>query len=156
MSKDLRNIIKSFKLYKETSKKPVKEKVYKDITTDYHRYILEKVIHGEKIGLPNRCGHLSIKGRKQTAKIDEKGNITGLPPHYTKTKELWERNPEAKKAKQLVYCTNEHSNQIVYSFVWQKKDITAKYKEMYNLRVSRIYKRKLWKLIMNGNMYVTK
>ncbi len=156
MNKNLKNITKAYAFYKKNVEDPVDSSIYKQITTEYHNYIIEKVIDGEKVGLPNRCGHLLIKGRKRVAKIDEKGNITGVPPHYSKTKELWERNPEAKRLKTMVYCMNEHSGQIVYSFFWSKKRVTAKFKDLYTLRMVRRHKRKLWEYIMNGRTYVTK
>lgn len=152
----LRNIRESFKYYKNTSRNPVDIKTYINLCNDYNKFLISKVLDGEEVTLPSRMGTLSIVGTKQKITYDENGNVRGLAPDWVKTKQLWDRNPEAKERKQLVYHTNEHSSNIRYKFFWSKARVLVTNKTLYSLQVTRSNKRAVHNKIMQGREYITK
>ena len=88
--------------------------------------------------LIDKINELSNKGKENIneflneSQFDENGNPI-LPPNWAKTKELWEKNPEAKAKKQLVYCTNDHTNGIRYKIIWSKRRVLVENKTLYSL-----------------------
>lgn len=123
------------------------------ICGEFNKFLCSKVLDGHEVTLPSRFGTLSIIGREQKVRFDEAGNVVGLPPDWKKTRELWDRNPEAAKKKTLVYCTNEHTSNIRYKFLWSKKKVIIENKTLYSLRMTRTNKRTVYKLLMNGKEY---
>lgn len=150
MHKNLRD---SYKHYKSNSINPVDIKMYLDIVHGYLKYIVNKVMNGEEITLPSRFGTLCIIGKKQTIRFDENGNVQGLAPDWVKTRELWNRNEEAKNNKQLVYCTNEHTSSIRYRFLWSKTRVLVTNKSLYALKMTRTNKREVSNRVKNGKEY---
>ena len=102
----LKNLRDSYKLYKEEAILPVSCKDYLQIVSGFNKFMIDKVLEGEEVVLPARFGTLSIIGKRQEIKFDENGKVMGLAPNWVKTKELWATNEDAKRRKQLVYCTN--------------------------------------------------
>lgn len=150
MHKNLRD---SYKLYKTTSVNPTDIKMYLDIVHGYLKFLMNKVMEGEEVTLPSRFGTLSITGKKQTIRFDENGKVVGLPPDWVKTKELWDRNETAKQNKQLVYCTNEHTSNIRYKFLWSKITVLVTNKTLYALKMTRTNKRDVSNRVKNGKEY---
>lgn len=142
--------------YKKNSEKPVGYTTYRDINLEFHKFLIKKVLEGFEITLPERLGTLSIRGKKQEIKVGEDGKITGLAPDWVKTKQLWDRNPEAKKEKKLVYHMNRHSDNIRYKYFWSKNRVLIRNKILYSLRMARQNKRAVNQLIMAGKQYKTK
>mgnify|MGYP003635086132 CR=1 FL=1 len=81
----------------------VGEKLYKSIIRDFLGEVNDNIIHNNfEFKLPSRLGTLSIKKFKREFKTDENGKIiTKFPVDWKTTKDLWEKNPEAKKNKKL-------------------------------------------------------
>lgn len=148
------NIRESYKYYKRVTDNPRDIKDYINLCNMFNQFLMDKTLAGEEITLPARLGTLSILGKKQKVRFDENNQVVGLPPNWRKTKELWERNPEAKAEKRLVYCTNEHTGNTRYRFVWSKKNVLVTNKTLYSLRITRTNKRVLHKKILNGQEYV--
>lgn len=162
--KAYKNLTDSYSLYKERySDKLDKEgnKItvvsksdYVKIASAFIKYIMYRVIHcGDTIILPFKTGFLEVLGRKQKISFDEDGNVKGLSPNWKKTKELYDKCPECKERKQIVYNMNEHSDGIRYSFNWGLRDILLKNKSYYVLKMSRANKRDLYKTILSGKEY---
>lgn len=152
-----KNIRDSFKLYKENSESPVDVKTYINYTSEYNKFLMQKVFEGQTITLPSRMGLLSIVGKKQKISFDENGNVKGLAPDWVKTKKMWEDNPEAKEAKKLLYHVNSHTDNIRYRFLWSKLNIITLNKTLYALRLTREHKREVNDLVVNkGMQYLTK
>ena len=84
---------------------------------------------------------------------DEEGNIKGLSPNWKKTKELYDRCPECKEKRQIVYNMNEHSDGIRYSFNWGLRNVMLKNKSYYVLKMTRANKRDLYRSILSGKEY---
>ena len=150
MHKNLRD---SYKFYKAESINSVDIKMYLDIVHGHLKFMMNKVLEGEEITLPSRFGTLSIIGKKQNIRFDEQGNVQGLAPDWVRTKELWDRNEEAKKNKQLVYCTNEHTSSIRYKFLWSKNRVLVTNKTLYALKMTRTNKREVSNRVKNGKEY---
>lgn len=154
-SKDYKNLRDSYKLYKKTVENPIDIKNYLKIVADYNKFLIEKVLEGEAVMFPEKLGTLSIVGRKQKIKLDEDGNPKGLPPNWRKTKELWDSNAKAKEEKKLVYCLNEHTDGVRYKYIWQKRRMLIKNKNLYSFKLTRANKRTLHKKILGGMQYIT-
>ena len=151
MQKTDLNIRTSYKGYKNTSEAPVDIKQFTPIANAYMEFLSLKVKQGEEVTLPAKLGTISILGTKKKLSFNEDGTPK-LPPNWKKTKELWERNPEAKKTKKLVYCTNENTDGIVYKVHWSKNRVPIENKTLYSLRMTRKNKRAFHKSIVEGNV----
>lgn len=151
MVKTERNLRDSYKAYKASTDNPVDIKTYLMITGNYHKFLLDKVVDGEEITLPARMGTLSVVGTEQEVRFGDDGKPI-LPPDWVKTRELWEKSPEAKAQKKLVYLTSD----IRYKFLWSKKRVLVTNKMLYSLRLTRTNKRAVSSAIKQGKEYHTK
>lgn len=151
----MKNLRDSYKLYKETVENPVDIKTYLLLTAEYNKFLINKVLEGKEVTLPSRMGTLSILGKKHKIKIGENGEILGLAPDWVETKKLWEKSPEAKEAKKLIYHTNSHTEGVRYKFLWAKKNVLVENKTLYSLRLTRTNKRAVHQKIIDGAQYKT-
>lgn len=149
------NIRSTFKYYKKNKVAVVSEKDYVKINNAFNKFIIDKIFEGYNVTIPARMGTISIVGNKKELTFNEDGTPI-LPPDWKKTKDLWDRNPEAKKNKKRVFITNEHSDGIIYKFFWSKERVIIPYKTLYSLRMTRTNKRRVWKEIMNGKEFQLK
>ena len=159
MTKTDSNIRKSFKFYrkqKTASNSHVDIKTYINIANEYNKFIFEKLLTGDEITLPGRMGSMMIKGRKVKITFDENGNPK-LPPDWVKTKQLWDRSPEAKEKRTKLYHTNEHTNGVIYAVKWSKNAVAIENKRLYSFRLVRTNKRRIHTLIkQGGEFFITK
>lgn len=152
-----KNVIDSYKMYKKTTENPVDLSTYRKITGEYQKFLIEKVVQeGKEVTLPARLGTLLIQGERDNPKIDDEGNVTGLAISWGRTFKLWNSNPEAKAQKKLVYCTNEHTGGIRYSYLWRKKNVIILNKVLYSLILTRTNKRTASALMFKGKEYLLK
>lgn len=149
----MKNTRTSYRTYKESSESPVDLKTYVKITNLFCKFIVAHLFLGYTIKLPARMGTLSVKGKKQKIKLDENGRLIGHAPDYKTTNELWEKCPECKERKQMVYHLNEHSNGIRYKFFWSKAKMFVAFKNFYSLVFTRTNKRLLSQLVQNGKEF---
>tara|TARA_R110000772_G_scaffold261973_1_gene380810 strand:+ start:1125 stop:1595 length:471 start_codon:yes stop_codon:yes gene_type:complete len=155
MLKTDENIRSGFKFYKKKYEPAVDEKHYVKILNEFNQFIFDMVFEGYEVHLPAKMGVLSIIGKKKVIKFDEDGR-PNLPPDWKKTKALWERNPEAKAEKKLVYITNAHSDGIIYRFFWSKLKMMVTYKSAYSFQATRENKRRIWSEVTAGKEFVIK
>lgn len=151
-----KNVRDSYKLYKKSTTNPVDIKDYIIYANEYNKFLMNKVLEGNEVTLPSRLGTLSIIGKKQKISFDENGKIKGLAPDWVKTKKLWDSNEVAKEKKQIVYHTNNHTDNTRYKFFWSKQRILVQNKILYALKMTRDNKRKVHFLIKEGKQYITK
>lgn len=132
-TKNLRDSYKYYKTYGEHNKVDIK--TYLLIVTGFIKYIMFKVFEGYDVNLStnNSLGMLGVRGTKVIPRLSDKGNIIGLAPDWVKTNELWNRNPEAKQKKELIFCMNEHTNGVRYRISWIKKGIKLSNNSLYSL-----------------------
>lgn len=150
----MENIRNSYKTYKLKEENPVDLQTYLDISHLYLSFLVEKVIKGDEVVLPARCGTLEVVGKREKIQFSETGEVKGLSPDWQKTIALWKSNPLAKEKKKIVYNTNEHSCNTRYRFVWRKSKILVSNKTLYSLKMSRANKRLLSSLIKQGKEYI--
>jgi hypothetical protein len=155
MQKTDLNIRTSFKRYSKEVESPVEIKVFIAVANGYMKFLMDKVLQGEEVTLPARMGTLFIQGTKRKLTFNKDG-VPLLPPDWKKTKELWDRNPEAKQTKKLVYCLNEETNGVVYKIKWSKNRVPIQNKLYYSLRLTRKNKRTTHKGIKEGKEYIIK
>ena len=143
----------SYVVYKNMSANPINISQYVQITNQFMKFLILKLLSTGEIILPERLGRLSIFGKKVNVRIED-GEIKGLAPDWVKTKQLWDSDEEAKNNKQLVYHFNEETNGIRYKFAWSKNRVLVSNKTLYNLRMTRSNKRELSKLVREGKEYL--
>lgn len=133
--------------------KPIKHlKRNIEIANNFNRALITKVLEGNEVALPSRLGILSIIGQKKKLKFTEDGKPI-LPPDWVKTKQLRESSPKAKEERRIVYHTNEHTDGVVYKYLWAVSRVLVPYKSLYSLQLTRENKRAVHKLIMSGKEY---
>lgn len=148
----MKNIRDSYKSYKKEADNPVDINTYIVLTTGFIKYLMQLVFSGNEVVLPARLGTFSVIGKKQKLRV-ENNQIKGLSPNWVKTKELWAKSEDARLRKQLVYNTNEHSDNLRYKFMWSKKRSVVENKTLYTLIMTRANKRELSKRIKEGCEY---
>lgn len=137
----------------KTEHKKVSREIYRNFVTDFLKFIKNKILEGDKVTLPEKCGTLYIKPSKIILTIDDKGKVKGHKVDWKKTKELWERKPEAKAQKKLVYFTCENTSGILYKLFWSLKNVYHPYKLLYHFSGVRSLKRSMAEVINNGKEY---
>jgi hypothetical protein len=152
--KDL-NIESSYSLYKKESTNPVEKKEFLQVANKYMKFLIKKMLEGEEVTLPAKLGTIFIQGTRKPLKFTKAG-IPLLPPNWRKTKELWEKNPEARQTRKLVYCLNEETEGVVYKMVWSKNRVPIENKVYYNLILTRGNKRAIYSQIKQGKEYLIK
>ena len=143
----------SYIVYKMMSDNPVSISDYLKIVNGYFKYIMILILDGKEITLPLGMGNIYVKATQEKPKIVD-GEIRGLAPDWVATKKLWADNPEAGRAKKLIYCTNEHTNGLRYAIKWMKKTVVVENITFYSLRFSKPNKVQLSKLIKSGKEYL--
>jgi len=155
MQKTDLNIRSSYKRYSEEMRTPVEGKEFISIANGYMEFLIQKVLEGEEVTMPARLGSLFIQGVKKKLKFNRDG-VPLLPPNWAKTKELWDRNPEAKATKKIVYCLNEETDGVVYKLHWSKNRVPIENKLYYNFILTRANKRAIHQSIKQGKEYLIK
>lgn len=151
----MKSLRDSYNTYKQKTVKPIGLKTYLELTAAYNKFLIDKVMSGKEVTLPSRMGTLEITGKQQTISFDDEGKVQGVAPDWVKTKELWERSPQAKKEKKLVYHINTHTEGVRYKFFWSKRSVLVENKTLYSLRLTRTNKRAVHDKILEGAQYKT-
>jgi hypothetical protein len=155
MQKTDLNIRSSYKRYSKEVETPVEINNFISIANGYMEFLMQKVREGEEVTMPARIGTLFIQGTKKNLKFNKDG-IPLLPPNWGETKKLWDRNPDAKATKKIVYCLNEETNGVVYKVNWSKNRVPIENKIYYNLILTRDNKRAIHQSIKQGKEYLIK
>ena len=155
MQKTDLNIRSSYKRYSKEVETPVEINPFISIANGYMEFLMQKVKEGEEVTMPARIGTLFIQGTKKNLKFNKDG-VPLLPPNWGETKKLWDRNPDAKATKRIVYCLNEETNGVVYKVNWSKNRVPIENKIYYNLILTRDNKRAIHNKIKEGKEYLIK
>lgn len=148
------NLRTSYKYYKKNAENPVSVKIYVYVLLGFLKFMMQKIFDGKDVRLPAKLGVLGIRGKKVKPRLDKDGNIIGLAPNWKKTIELWNKDPEAKEKKKMVYHFNEHTNGLRYKIHWFKTNSVVKNIHMYSIRFSRDNKRMVTQLANSGKEYL--
>lgn len=118
-----------FKAYKKDySDTKVNLKTYSHIIQTFNKKIMSQILMEQfEFEMPYNMGSLRI--RKQKAPLDTK---------YLSINWL-----ETKKAGTRIYHLNEHTNQYTYRFLWNKRVVNYKNRNLYSLTVVRSARRML-------------
>ena len=141
--------------YKRTVSNPVTDDEFKEISNGFNVFLVDKVIDGEVVKLPEKLGSLRMTGRKTKPRINkETGEVEGLSPDWKSTRTLWKQCEDCRKEKQIVWHTNEHTDGIRYSFKWSKTGVFIPNRDFYSLRMSRGVKDKFKQALAEGKEYL--
>jgi phage FluMu protein Com len=151
----MKNILDSYKNFRKSGGEViVTRKDFCKIVNEFNKHIMEFVLKGDEVKLPEKIGTISVKGKKVKTKFDEDiGRISNQAVDYGETNKLWSRCPECKERKQVVYHLNEHTNGIRYKFFWSRDRVLIENKSFYSMIFTRTNKRKLSHLIQNGKEF---
>jgi len=130
-----------YKLYKKNVDKAlqVDYSLYMDIIKSFNKSLRDKILYNaSEVKLPCNLGRMRIK--KFKLKLNKWNK---LRPDWEKTLKLWERNPEAKEEKKLVFHLNEHRAGYAYRVYWDKRKCKVKNNRFYHFTPSRKFARTL-------------
>ena len=111
----------------------VSYKTFRDIVTEYFRYLRDEIIeNGKEVRLPCRMGTLSIVKHK--------------PKEYT-GKSLRIDYAESKKYGKMIFHLNEETGGFKYRYYWNKQNMLTTNKTHYQLIMTRDNKRYLAQIL---------
>lgn len=96
---------------------------FKRVIRTYNTMIMDYVLEtGKEFKLPFGFGVITINKKKQVVFFEKDGvKRVVLAVDWKTTKELWEKNPEAKENKKVIFLTNEHSEGYRFKWLWFPK-----------------------------------
>lgn len=136
-----------YNTYKESVEKELQVSYsdYMKVLKAFNNKVKEEIIYNaSEITLPCNLGRVRIK------KFKNKMNPNKLSPNWRATLDLWERNPEAKEKKTLVYHLNEHRKGHAYRVFWDKKISKVRHHSYYTFKPVREFKRELAKVLLTN------
>jgi len=145
-----------FKFYREASTKPTDFRTFKRVWETFIDEVVKSItLDGKDFNMPS-LGSLGIRKQKVIVAMTPEGDIDKryLRPDWAKTKELWARDEEAKKRKQLVFHLNKHFNGFNCKWFWDKSSCSVINNTAYSLTMTRANKRLLAEVINNENLDV--
>ena len=81
--------------------------MFRKILTSINSLLLEALLQGQDIELPDKFGILYARQKEIYTKIDENGKLkTNRAVNWDETKKLWFEDKEARETKQRVYYDN--------------------------------------------------
>ena len=111
--KKLNSGVEGYKNYKKRfPNTEITRKRYAEILEGFFAEARDYILEGGEFKIPYRLGFLKI--------IKVKGDLKKLKVDWKSTNELWDRDTECKKNKQLVFHLNEHSEGAYYRVHWKK------------------------------------
>ena len=139
-----------FSFYKKKQKKEkktaVSESDFGKIIKHFNKEICSSIVNDSyEYRMPYRLGYLRIRKHKTRLILDANGKLkTGhMHPDWIATKSLWEKNPEAKAIKKIIWHTNKHTQGYYYKWFWDKSVCNIKNSSVYSLVMSRTNKRSI-------------
>lgn len=154
--KVLETIRTAYKAYKKTHHHSTRKftlEQYLKLMNGFSEFVMNEVLDGEKVYLPENMGVVQIIGKKVTPKITDEG-IENLTVDWGKTHSLWKTCKECKEKEQKVYLFNEHSDGIRYRFMWSRMSMLLHTKFLYTYVPNRTSKKLLFEKIHSGKEYL--
>lgn len=128
---------------------------YRAVLNCFFKTVVQYLYEGMQVILPYSFGSLFIIGKSYKLKRFENGQYN-LPIDWPETYKLWNSCQVCKDNKQYIYYTNEHTNGVVYKPKFSIANMHYRFREMYNFKFNRDFKRDLAKLIKSGKTFYTK
>lgn len=144
------------RFYRQTASKPTDLRTFKRVWETFIAEVIQGIIlEGRDFNMPS-LGSVGIRKQKIIVAMTPDGDIDKryLRPDWAKTKELWARDPEAKKRKQLVYHLNKHFNGFNCKWFWDKTTCSVPNNTAYSLTMTRANKRELARVINDESIEV--
>lgn len=114
------------------SKYNLEKSIFRDILTDFHSLIVHEIVFNNyEFTLPQRMGTIFMRKFKPTLKIQDGTLINHNPPDWKKTKELWDKDPEAREKKILVRHLNKHTRGYIFLIKYSTSKANFKNKSVY-------------------------
>jgi hypothetical protein len=130
----------------------VSRKKYGKVLKEVHEEIIRKLLY-EAATFRMPCGlpSLRVKKFKRKVRFKEDGSIDpkSLAINWKATRELWEKNNEAKEKKKLVYFINDHSDGYSAYIAMEKISANVPNVTLYNFVSARANDRELAKILLN-------
>ena len=146
-----------YSYYKSYSDKPLPYLTFKSVWRDFIYKVTQSIIEdGKDFAMPFRLGSVGIRKQKIKVIMNEDGSIDKryLRPDWKATKELWIKDEDAKKAKQLVFHLNKHFGGYNAKWFWDKSTCLVPNQTAYSLTMTRENKRKLASAIFDEDLEV--
>lgn len=126
---------------------------YLKLMNSFAEFLMECVLEGERVYVPEKLGVVEIIGKKLTPKVTDEG-IDGLTVNWIETHKLWKTCDKCKEKNQKVYFFNEHSDGIRYRFMWSRVSMLLHTKFLYTYLPNRKSKKLLFNKINEGKEYL--
>jgi hypothetical protein len=150
-----------YKFYAKTYSNTVDKHIYRNVCNEFNTEMLRKVVYdGQDFDLGSRLGFIRIRKFNNKLKVDKTtGKIKNkLKVDWGKTLAYWkklypDKTPEEIKLienKPLIYHINDHTDQWVMKWHWDKITSNVKNQSAYRFEPNRTIKReaaKAWKEI---------
>lgn len=131
----------------------VDKNTYSNILSDFHEELSNEIIFNNfEFKLPFRLGVLCLRKFKPKLKIVNNKLINHNPPDFKATKELWEKDEEARENKVLVRHLNKHSNGFIFIMKLYKATSNFKNKSLFSFESTRFIKKKIKKAVTEYNV----
>lgn len=141
------NFTLAYKKYlRQELKNKVSYRLFVKINEDFIRYLVDRIVKGEKCYLPSYMGWMVVRGKKPYYSVKD-GVIKGLAPDWVSTKKYREENPGSKK---VIFHTNANTDGVRYKWMWYTTNAYVGNKKNYYFRPCRHNKRRLSALIKEG------
>lgn len=141
-----------YKYYKSYSDNPVSEKIFVAAWKSFITQVTDGMVYeGRDFIMPFRLGPVGIRKQKIIVVLNKDGTIDKryLRPDWKATKELWNKDAQAKEKKQIVFHLNKHFNGFNCKWFWDKSTCSVPNQSAYALVMTRDNKRKLSEAIFD-------
>lgn len=145
-----------YRFYRRKADKPVDFHTFKRVWEAFVGEVITNIIMRGKDFLMPSLGTVGIRKQKVIVAMTPDGDIDKryLRPDWKATKELWKKDEEAKKNKQLVFHLNKHFNGYNCKWYWDKFTCDVINNTAYSLIMTRTNKRALAKAIFDDELDV--
>lgn len=146
-----------YKFYKSYSDDPVEYSIFTKVWQEFADVIVTEIVErGKDFTMPFRLGCVGIRKKKIRVKMNPDGSIDKryLRPDWKATKELWEKDEDAKREKKLVFHLNKHFGGYNAKWFWDKSTCSVPNQTAYSLTMTRNNKRKLAAAIFDEELEV--
>ena len=155
-----------YKFYKKSSKNPVSSKIFRNVCQEFNVKMLKEVVYeGHDFMLGARLGSIRIRKFNNAPKLKDGEINNKFSVNWKATKDRWMKlypdktSEEIKNIpdKPLVYHLNEHTDNWVMKWYWDKITCNVPNQTAYRFDVQREVRReasKAWKSVPGmNNMY---
>ena len=139
-----------YKFFNKKYNRDISKSKYKNIIEDFNEAIINLIIEETLVyQLPYIGMEIMIKKDRRRPKIVNGKLVNNTPPDWKTTKELWEKDEEAKEKKIIVRYNNYHTSGYVYRIYCKKFKCNLKYRSLYKFKPNRKFARGLGERLLD-------